>query len=121
MITYAFAFFLVKVFDQIAEVYLEYLIVGIMNVLYSLDKPYGEVVGLIYAYECLCFTLVLFPIMLAYTLLMPRENFQNQEYINVLCSFYNSVRKDTDWGLCYYVIFILRRIGFLFIGFWCSD
>jgi hypothetical protein len=64
----------------VIEVYLEYLISGTLNIMYSLTAPSGELMGLVYSGECLVFTILLLPTYIAYLFYVPREKFQDPEF-----------------------------------------
>jgi hypothetical protein len=61
---------------------LEYLISGSLNVMYPLTSPRGELLGFVYAYECLWFTLILLPVYLAYLIAVPLEKFHDEKFAN---------------------------------------
>jgi hypothetical protein len=59
----------------VVEVYIQFLISGLLNMKYPLKTPVGEVLGLMYAGECLVFSLMLLPFYLLYTFLVPKKRF----------------------------------------------
>ena len=76
--------------------YLEYLISGSLNIMFSLKSPAGELLGLIYSYQCLVFALLLLPVYLLYLFLVPKEKFDGEKFANEEGMIYrDEVKTDT--------------------------
>ena len=50
--------------------------------MYPLSAPAGELMGLIYSYECLVLAVLMLPVYLLYLFSVPMEKFDNEEFEN---------------------------------------
>jgi hypothetical protein len=110
---------LLQILVQVIEVYLEYLLSGSLNMMYPLTAPSGELFGLIYASECLVFTLLLLPVYLLYIFNQSREKFLNEEFCKREGIVYqDQVKTDTNWEMAYFMIYLLRRMIYVSTAYW---
>ena len=101
---------------------MEYLISGFLNVKYALATPTGELLGMIYSYQCLIFTLFLFPVYLTYLFSVPSKRFQNEEFAKEEGMIYHEkVKTSTNLEMAYYMLFIMRRMLYLSLPLWLDD
>ena len=102
---------------HIIEAYLDYLISAYLNIKYPLSETSGELLGLIFAYTCFGFTIVMMPIYLLYTLTRPIAYFRDPKllFLKNLGLIYTELNTHHKLQLAYFVFYILRRILYVLI------
>ena len=104
---------------MVSEVYLEYLISGILNVTHTLTAPTGELLGLIYSCECLFFALLLLPAYLIYLFFVPKDKFLDKAFSDREGAIYkDTVKTGKKLEMAYYVIYIIRRMIYVSLPYW---
>ena len=72
--------------------------------MYPLSAPAGELMGLIYSYECLVLAVLLFPVYLLYLYSVPLEKFDNEKFENGEGMIYrDEVKTDTKLEMAYFL------------------
>ena len=109
------------VFREILQIstegYFEFLISGIMNIMYPLTTTNGEVVSLVYGYYSLSMTVVLIPGILLYVFTRDLESIKEKPFHQKWGSLYEEFRQNSKLQAGYMAVFVLRRAVFVAISF----
>jgi hypothetical protein len=90
--------------------------------MYPLTSTSGELLGLMYAGECLIFALLLLPVYIAYLFYVPKEKFKQMKFRKLEGIIYDDeVKTSTDWEMAYFVFYLLRRIIYMATAYWISS
>ena len=80
----------------VSEIYLEYLISGVLNLISPETVTIADIASLIYAYECLFLSLIVLPLFILYSVVIPKEKYQDKDFMKKLGSFYEDNKTNND-------------------------
>lgn len=107
-----------ELFTLLLEAYLELVLSGYLNQLEPVFTSNGDIAGAVVGYTMLIVCGLGMPIIYVKMLQNPLEKFTQPNFERKWGSFYDRIRTDCKYKLCFYLIFMTRRVLFVVVAFW---
>jgi len=110
--------FFSELFALLLEAYLELVLSGYLNQLEPIFSSDGDIAGAVVGYTMLIVCGFGMPLLYIKMLLSPLDNFQKPNFKQKWGQFYERIKIDCKYKLCFYLVFMLRRVLFILVAFW---
>jgi hypothetical protein len=109
-----------ELFALLLEAYLELVLSGYLNQLEPIYSTDGDTAGAVVGYTMLIFCGFGMPLLYIKMLLSPLDSFEKPSFKQKWGQFYERIKIDCKYKLCFYLVFMLRRVLFILVAFWFS-
>ena len=101
------------------ETYIEFLIAFYFNYKYPLYTDVGDILGVIFGFICAFVTMIFIPASFWYILVCKKRTkiLTKPIFFQKWGALYENVSTKTKWHVCFYLLYIIRRLIYVTIAF----